>query len=68
MERLPLWKALPRESCHGAVPCSVLEKRVLTLDMASMVAGSKYRGEFEERIKRVIKEVGARARRISSVY
>lgn len=32
-------------------------KRVVTLDMASMVAGSKYRGEFEERIKKVIQEV-----------
>ena len=32
-------------------------KRVVTLDMAGMVAGSKYRGEFEERIKKVIQEV-----------
>ena len=39
------------------VPDSLLDKRVVTLDLASMVAGSKYRGEFEERIKRVIGEV-----------
>ncbi len=39
------------------VPDSLLDKRVVTLDLASMVAGSKYRGEFEERIKRVINEV-----------
>lgn len=41
----------------GAVPPSIQNKRVVTLDMASMVAGSKYRGEFEERIKKVIQEV-----------
>ncbi|MBQ9549341.1 MAG: ATP-dependent Clp protease ATP-binding subunit [Lachnospiraceae bacterium] len=41
----------------GNVPESLLEKRVVSLDMSGMVAGSKYRGEFEERIKRVIAEV-----------
>ena len=41
----------------GDVPFTVQNKRVLTLDLAGMVAGSKYRGEFEERIKKVIKEV-----------
>lgn len=41
----------------GEVPFTVKEKRVLTLDLSGMVAGSKYRGEFEERIKKVIKEV-----------
>lgn len=41
----------------GEVPPAVQNRRVVTLDMASMVAGSKYRGEFEERIKRVIQEV-----------
>ena len=41
----------------GDVPDTVKDKRVLTLDLSGMVAGSKYRGEFEERIKRVIKEV-----------
>ncbi len=41
----------------GDVPFTVRDKRVLTLDLAGMVAGSKYRGEFEERIKRVIHEV-----------
>lgn len=39
------------------VPFTVKDKRVLTLDLSGMVAGSKYRGEFEERIKKVIKEV-----------
>ena len=42
---------------RGEVPSTVLNKRVLTLDLSGMVAGSKYRGEFEERIKKVISEV-----------
>ncbi len=42
---------------QGDVPFTVQNKRVLTLDLSGMVAGSKYRGEFEERIKKVIKEV-----------
>lgn len=41
----------------GDVPFTVKDKRVLTLDLSAMVAGSKYRGEFEERIKKVVKEV-----------
>ncbi len=41
----------------GEVPITVQNKRLLTLDLSGMVAGSKYRGEFEERIKRVIREV-----------
>ncbi len=42
---------------NGDVPDTVKNKRVVTLDLSGMVAGSKYRGEFEERIKKVIKEV-----------
>lgn len=42
---------------EGKVPATVKDKRVLTLDLSGMVAGSKYRGEFEERIKKVIREV-----------
>lgn len=41
----------------GDVPDTIKDKRVLTLDLSAMVAGSKYRGEFEERIKKVIAEV-----------
>lgn len=41
----------------GDVPFTVQNKRLLTLDLSGMVAGSKYRGEFEERIKKVIREV-----------
>jgi ATP-dependent Clp protease ATP-binding subunit ClpC len=42
---------------EGDVPETVKEKRLLSLDMSGMVAGSKYRGEFEERIKKLIAEV-----------
>ncbi|MDR3312512.1 MAG: ATP-dependent Clp protease ATP-binding subunit [Spirochaetaceae bacterium] len=41
----------------GAVPPNIAEKRLLTLDLALIIAGTKYRGEFEERIKRIIKEI-----------
>ncbi len=41
----------------GDVPETIGKKRVMTLDLSGMVAGSKYRGEFEERIKRVLAEV-----------
>lgn len=39
------------------VPDSLLEKRIVTLDLAAMVAGTKYRGEFEDRLKKVMKEL-----------
>ena len=42
---------------EGEVPSTIKDKRLVTLDLSGMVAGSKYRGEFEERIKRVIAEV-----------
>ncbi len=42
---------------EGNMPDTIKDKRVVTLDLSAMVAGSKYRGEFEERIKKVINEV-----------
>lgn len=43
-------------SCHK-VPLKLSNKRIISVDMASLVAGTKYRGEFEERMKKLIKEV-----------
>ncbi len=50
-------EGLAQRIVDGEVPETVADKRLLTLDLSAMVAGSKYRGEFEERIKRVISEV-----------
>ncbi len=52
-------EGLARWIVSGDVPSSMADKRLLTLDLSGMVAGTKYRGEFEERIKRVIEEVTA---------
>lgn len=50
-------EGLAQQISLGLVPDSVAGKRVVTLDLSAMIAGSKYRGEFEERIKKAIKEV-----------
>ena len=50
-------EGLAQRIIEGSVPDTIQDKRVLVLDLSGMVAGSKYRGEFEERIKKVIKEV-----------
>lgn len=50
-------EGLARRIDEGSVPDTVKNKRVVTLDLSGMVAGSKYRGEFEERIKNVVREV-----------
>ncbi len=50
-------EGLAQRIVNGDVPATVQNKRLLTMDLSGMVAGSKYRGEFEERIKRVIAEV-----------
>ena len=50
-------EGLAKKITEGDVPDTVKNKRVVTLDLSGMVAGSKYRGEFEERIKAVISEV-----------
>lgn len=50
-------EGLARKIVEGDAPETIREKRVVTLDLSAMVAGAKYRGEFEERIKRVIAEV-----------
>ena len=48
---------LARLISEDNVPSSLVGKRIFSLDMATMVAGTKYRGEFEERMKKVIKEI-----------
>ncbi|WP_026495073.1 ATP-dependent Clp protease ATP-binding subunit [Butyrivibrio sp. WCD3002] len=50
-------EGLAQRIVRGDVPFTVQNKRLLTLDLSGMIAGSKYRGEFEERIKKVIREV-----------
>ncbi|MCR6656880.1 MAG: ATP-dependent Clp protease ATP-binding subunit [Opitutus sp.] len=50
-------EGLAQEIAAGNVPEILLEKRVITLDLALMVAGTKYRGQFEERIKAVMDEI-----------
>ena len=48
---------LSRRIINGEVPNSLKLKRIISVDMASLVAGTKYRGEFEERIRKILKEV-----------
>lgn len=50
-------EGLAQKIIEGNIPDTIQDKRVVTLDLSGMVAGSKYRGEFEERIKKVISEV-----------
>lgn len=50
-------EGLAQKIIDATVPEVLIGKRVLTLDLASLVAGTKYRGEFEERLKRVMKEI-----------
>jgi ATP-dependent Clp protease ATP-binding subunit ClpB len=57
-------EGLAQRIVNGEVPDTLKEKRVLVLDMAGLLAGAKYRGEFEERLKAVLKEVAADEGRI----
>ena len=50
-------EALSQMIANGDVPNNLKNKRIISLDMATLVAGTKYRGEFEERVKKILKEV-----------
>src|SRR6266699_1737236 len=50
-------EGLAQRIASGDVPETLMDKRVLTLDIGSLVAGTKYRGEFEERLKKIIEEL-----------
>ena len=50
-------EGLAQRIASGSIPEILKDKRVITLDISSMVAGSKYRGEFEERLKKVMQEI-----------
>lgn len=52
-----LVEELSRKIVNGEVPPSLKNKRIISLDMATMVAGTKYRGEFEDRMRKVLKEI-----------
>ncbi len=52
-------EGLAHRIASGDVPETLEDKRIITLDMAGVVAGTKYRGEFEERLKKILEEIKA---------
>lgn len=57
MGKTALAEALAQAIAAGRAPAQLLHKRILSLDMASLVAGTKYRGDFEERFKNLLDEI-----------
>ncbi len=53
-------EGLAQKIVHGDVPETLKDKQLYTLDLGSLVAGSRYRGDFEERLKKVLKEINTR--------
>ena len=58
--RPPVVEGLAQKIVSGDVPETLKGKRLISLDLTGMIAGTKYRGEFEERIKKVIEELTAK--------
>ena len=58
-------EGIAQRIASGDVPESLKDKRILSLDLGALIAGTKYRGEFEDRLKAVLKEISRRRRRSS---
>src|SRR5258708_10256528 len=57
-------EGIAQRIADGDVPTSLSDKRILALDLGALIAGTKYRGEFEDRLKAVLKEIESAAGRI----
>src|SRR5690625_2382854 len=57
VEKTAISEGFAQKIIEGSVPPSLVNKRLMALDMGSLVAGTKYRGEFEERMKKIIDEI-----------
>jgi ATP-dependent Clp protease ATP-binding subunit ClpC len=57
LEKQAIVEGLAQKIVNNDVPDILLDKRVVALDLALLVAGTKYRGEFEDRLKRLMKEI-----------
>ncbi|MDK6797553.1 AAA family ATPase, partial [Escherichia coli] len=53
-------EGLAQKVVNGDVPETLKDKQIYSLDLGSMIAGSRYRGDFEERLKKVLKEIQTR--------
>lgn len=59
MGKTAVVEGLAQRIAEGRVPLALADKRIITLDLPAMVAGTKYRGDFEERIRSIMEEVAA---------